>query len=328
MGDCPYCGAPSEEGPPWSPRKGQRLAYDPFKGRLWTVCPKCARWTLTPMEARWETLEACEEAVQTEGKIRATSEHLSLVRVGKGELIRVGEPPRPEFADWRYGDRAGPLRIRRGFWARILGGLPSPPVGGYDPYRGLEGAIRSQPWLGSPFLDRASLLTYLFSQVPLAPECPSCQRPLALEPWEFQDLRFLLEESRPFLRSVCGFCRTDLLIDLVSARPTLRLGLSIVTRTSNLESSVKDLAQEIERIGGPGGYIKQVAGTGTILGEMDELQRVGLIMTLDDLAELEALEAEWRAAEEMAAIIDGELTRVPGFDEFLERLGPESPTGP
>ena len=56
---------------------------------------------------------------------------------------------------------------------------------------------------------------------------------------------------------------------------------------------------------------------------MDAPVRTGLIMSLDDLAELDALEAEWRTAEEMAAIMDGELTRVDGFDAFLDTLGLE-----
>ena len=33
---------------------GRTLAFDAAKGRLWVVCPKCARWNLTPLEERWE----------------------------------------------------------------------------------------------------------------------------------------------------------------------------------------------------------------------------------------------------------------------------------
>ena len=52
------------------------------------------------------------------------------------------------------------------------------------------------------------------------------------------------------------------------------------------------------------------------LGEMNPLIRVGLLVSLDELADTEALEAEWRRAEEVAAIMDGELSHVPGFEEF------------
>jgi hypothetical protein len=188
---------------------------------------------------------------------------------------------------------------------------------------GLEGAVRSGPWLASPFLDRASVLTYLFSQVPLAPECPSCQRPLALRPWEFQDLTILADDGSPAIRTVCGLCRTEILLDLGPARATLRLGLSIVTDTPELEASAHRLAVEIDRLGGPRRFLQGLAESRVTLGELDGSVRTGLIMTLDDLAELDALEAEWRAAEEMAAIMDGELTRVDGFDAFLDGLGLE-----
>ncbi|MBT8396989.1 MAG: hypothetical protein KJN92_08480, partial [Gemmatimonadetes bacterium] len=191
------------------------------------------------------------------------------------------------------------------------------------PYKGFEGAVRSGPWLASPFLDRASVLTYLFSQVPLAPSCPSCQKPLALEPWEFQDLTILIDQGIPNVRTVCGLCRTEILLDLVHARATLRLGLSIVTDAPEMETSAHRFAVEIDRLGGPRMFLEGLAGAGLSLGELDAPVRTGLIMSLDDLAELDALEAEWRAAEEMAAIMDGELTRVEGIDAFLATLGLE-----
>ena len=34
------------------------------------------------------------------------------------------------------------------------------------------------------------------------------------------------------------------------------------------------------------------------------------------MAETEALEAEWKEAEELASMMDGELTEVPGFEAF------------
>jgi hypothetical protein len=45
-----------------------------------------------------------------------------------------------------------------------------------------------------------------------------------------------------------------------------------------------------------------------------------LIISLDELAEVAALEAEWRLAEEMAVIMDGELTRIPGFEAFRRQV--------
>lgn len=82
---------------------GRRLAFDGAKGRLWAVCSRCGRWNLTPLEERWEAIEECER--QFRGTIlRSSTEHIGLARIHEGtDLIRIGEPLRPEFAAWRYG---------------------------------------------------------------------------------------------------------------------------------------------------------------------------------------------------------------------------------
>jgi hypothetical protein len=82
---------------------GRRLAFDGAKGRLWAVCSKCGRWNLTPIEERWEAIEECEK--QFRGTIlRSSTDQIGLARVREGtDLIRIGEPLRPEFAAWRYG---------------------------------------------------------------------------------------------------------------------------------------------------------------------------------------------------------------------------------
>jgi len=82
---------------------GRKLAFDGAKGRLWAVCAKCGRWNLTPIEERWEAIEECERQYRSTIK-RASTDQIGLARVSEGtDLIRIGEPLRPEFAAWRYG---------------------------------------------------------------------------------------------------------------------------------------------------------------------------------------------------------------------------------
>ncbi|MCC6930833.1 MAG: hypothetical protein IT359_17720 [Gemmatimonadaceae bacterium] len=83
---------------------GRRLAFDPARGRLWAVCPSCARWNLTPLEERWEAIETCERLFR-DTRLRASTDHIGLARLREGlELVRIGQPQRPEFAAWRYGE--------------------------------------------------------------------------------------------------------------------------------------------------------------------------------------------------------------------------------
>jgi hypothetical protein len=83
---------------------GRRLAFDQRLGRLWVVCRKCAKWNLTPLEERWEAIETCERLFR-DTRTRVSTEHVGLAKLSEGlELVRIGQPQRPEFAAWRYGD--------------------------------------------------------------------------------------------------------------------------------------------------------------------------------------------------------------------------------
>lgn len=89
---------------------GRRLAFDAAKGRLWVVCRRCERWNLTPIEERWEAIEECERSYRGT-KLRVSTDHIGLARLDEGlELVRIGQPLRPEFAAWRYGDQFGRRR--------------------------------------------------------------------------------------------------------------------------------------------------------------------------------------------------------------------------
>jgi hypothetical protein len=92
---------------------GRRLAFDAAKGRLWVVCRKCERWNLTPIEERWEAIEECERSYRGT-KLRVSTDHIGLARLDEGlELVRIGQPQKPEFAAWRYGDQFGRRRRKR-----------------------------------------------------------------------------------------------------------------------------------------------------------------------------------------------------------------------
>ena len=91
---------------------GRRLAFDQRLGRLWVVCRKCTKWNLTPLEERWEAIEFCEKLFRDTRK-RVSTDQIGLAKLREGlELVRIGDPPRPEFAAWRYGDQFGRRRRR------------------------------------------------------------------------------------------------------------------------------------------------------------------------------------------------------------------------
>lgn len=110
---------------------GTRLAFDAAKGRLWVVCPHCARWNLSPLEERWEAIEDAERQFR-DSRLRVSTDHIGMAKLRSGlELVRIGAPQRPEMAAWRYGDQFGKRRRRQllitgavtGSAAAIIGGV-------------------------------------------------------------------------------------------------------------------------------------------------------------------------------------------------------------
>ena len=93
--------------------RGDRVAYDPRRGRLWVVCRSCRRWSLAPLEERWEALEELEKLVTRgpggsrggliEPRLLAETDNVSLFGVGALEIVRVGGADSAEEACWRYG---------------------------------------------------------------------------------------------------------------------------------------------------------------------------------------------------------------------------------
>ena len=92
---------------------GRRIAFDPYKGRLWVLCSYCRSWNLAPLHDRWEAVEALEREFEV-AQIGASTERVSLGRTRSGlTLVRIGRVDRLEFAGWRFGDRL--LSRRRKF---------------------------------------------------------------------------------------------------------------------------------------------------------------------------------------------------------------------
>ncbi len=332
--DCFFCGA---ELPALDPERlpaGERIAYDPKLGRLWRVCPECTRWNVVPLEDRWEVLERCERLVADHGELLLTATNLALYWIGAvhvgGQLVRVGEPTRLDYADWRYSAHLDefPLQRRRGWIERLLA-LPERPVANLEPRLGGQydapGGAISLRWLGRPFVEHGTLLTGLFMDVPLAETCPSCGGPFVIEPQTFGDTRLMLTGRGPELAAGCGLCGDEGSVPLLEARPTLRAAIAIVERGQRSPLLVEAAAKPIDRAGGATGFLRKLAGNGMDMASLHEHERLALWFALDEEAEAEALEAEWRRAEELESIFDRDVSEVKGFDEFRARvLGDEA----
>lgn len=302
---------------------GKGLAFDPWKGRLWAVCPRCDRWNLAPILERWEAVENAEKQFRATS-LRAQSENVGLAELPDGtRLVRVGDALPGELAAWRYGGEL--RRRRRGFLAQtwigvalsLATGVPGPLPGQVE----RKDVLYRLPGQSSPtgkdlVLHRRDLDPVTFRFDPVHGD------------WQMQ-----LSRSWKWFRSVPVLelegtpAQTVLDRMLVSvnrsgaSKKRLEEALRLLNECSSAEEYVRSLGQDMTRDGSlPVLELRERLRTGTWRGRWlspDGASRAGvpqmlaLEMALQDdserralSGELKRLEARWREAEEIAEIAD------------------------
>jgi len=328
---------------------GRRLAFDAAKGRLWVVCPHCERWNLSPLEERWEAIEQAERLYR-DTRRRVATDNIGLAKLRDGTtLVRIGEPLRPEFAAWRYGDQFGRRRNRQllivGAGVAAVGAVVAGGVyAGVSiaSFGGMYGNIGQFLVRGNPNTVVATIPTaegrllqvrrrHLGgTSLSMSPEGE-----LAL------DLRHKMDAVGPRRR----FGRQDYVGGMTRfvGRDAERVAAIVVPKLNRFggdKRGVADAVDEIERAGGPEGYLHRltaltpayanpwIAGRSrrargsfrrqemkSGLFGLPKAHRLALEMALHEEAERRALDGElaeleraWREAEEIAAISDTLLT--------------------
>ncbi|HEX6307756.1 MAG TPA: hypothetical protein VFZ69_06170 [Longimicrobiales bacterium] len=323
---------------------GRRLAFDARKGRLWVVCRQCERWNLTPLEERWEAIEEAERQFRA-ARQRVSTENIGLTRLPDGtELVRIGEPLRPEYAAWRYGDQFGRRRRRQiliaggglgAFGAVLAGGAMagvSVAVFGGAIANAINTIVhgRADQVVSRIRTDSAGTIAVRRRHLAETRLVPGTDTPLAL------DVRFKGGEAR------------------LEGREALRVAGSLmpqVNRYGGKQELVKSAVGVLDEAGGADGYLerlsryaadatavplkrskrkpRQSGWTGAYTSGLFGLSppdRLALEMALHEEAELRALRGElaeleraWRDAEEIAAIADEMFIPSP-IQSALDRL--------
>jgi hypothetical protein len=289
---------------------GRTLAFDADKGRLWAVCPRCARWNLAPIEERWEAIEDAERRFH-DTRLRVQRENVGMAKLPDGTtLVRVGEALPGELAAWRYGRQI--LRRRHRQMAlnavTLLTGVPFA-----GEAVGWAADVARFGWR-----DRRSMRE---QRVPasLSPTGSDLVMPRSwlAEAFLHQDadgellLRVPLRSS-PDPRASAEFRGQD-------ARTVLARAMPILNREGASEVWVREAVQTLLHASSAEAYIRMVAERRGKLGSSRaeperKLTRRGLLaleMALHEEqerrameGELAALQAMWRQAEEIAAIAD------------------------
>lgn len=295
---------------------GRRIAFDPEHARLWAVCPACYRWTLAPFEERWEALEQLERLSTDRARLLAKSDNIALLHAEDLEIIRIGPADRREEAWWRYGKeflgrRARARKVTRlgkfidaGAMLAIVG-LP------------LWGLSDSEEWLNRARRKHFGRHLWRGSSV-----CPRCDdelsnllfgewRDLVLEPGDSGSLALWYSCPR------CGAEDTDAghRFTGLSVQHLLRRMLAYENFAGGDEKGVTSAMSLIDETGSAEGMLQRAAAQRFAIGRFSGTYVLAIEIALAteverDLLglELKRLESRWREEEEIAAIVDQELT--------------------
>lgn len=320
---------------------GRSVAFDAWRGRLWAVCPRCARWNLAPIEERWEAVEAADRLF-TDTRIRVQSENVGLAKMRDGtRLIRIGEALPGELAAWRYGRQL--VQRRRQYLlvggASALGGLAL--AGGIAALTASGAFISIFSSLYSTWQQKQ--LQKVIHRVP-AGASPTGQ-PLEIRRWHAQagileaaeeggGIRLHLPDVNREKPKLSGWGKTrysgeTVVLDDAPARAVLARAMVHVNAKGASRNNLQHAVGLLSDAGTAEAFLRQTAGTGRSLAKREDRPdqalatptALALEMALHEEGERRALEGElsaltvaWREAEEIAEIADA----LP-FDP-LERL--------
>jgi hypothetical protein len=277
-----------------------------------------------PIEERCEALEELEKTTRDSSRLLSQTDNISLLKSGDLEIVRVGRAQLTEESWWRYGREMQRRRkmsyVLAGAEVAIMGLIAvasggSVLVGSYTGGGMLSGIIKhrkfgSNAWQG------------------VAP-CIRCG-------WNLTRVKFSKagetrlmpgKEGSPLAIGVeCRNCRKATgpaghFIDGVAAEHMLRRVLAHRHFEGASEKRVREATDMIALAGSPADLTRTLAGDQMRIKDLgakkNRARSIAVEIAVNEenerkLLELElsALESRWREEEEIAAIVDGELTTI------------------
>ncbi len=314
-----------------------RVAYDPERGRLWAVCKSCKRWSLAPIEERWEALDELEKGVRDRSTLLSQTDNITFLRVGRLDVVRVGRADLTEEAWWRYGRELAHRAAKHkqmmfmgtaAAGAAIAGGWATGGIG----------------WLGAWFLwehapdkvaNVARWLRFGGTAWHGHQACPRCGYVFQSIPFgERGGVILSCGEQSGGPLSVTRRCPTCHEVD----EGGLHLGgkegeyvsrrlLAYHHHAGATEGRVKAATRLIKEAGNARNLTRIVIREGRTLGDLQRTGAIALEIAVNDSVErrllnleMAELESYWKEEEELASIMDGELTPLSPLESLRRRV--------
>jgi len=316
------------------PIRGNRIAYDPARGRLWSICRSCRSWSLAPIQERWETVEELERITTADPGGRrphllSRTANIALFELGRLRIVRVGDANRAEEAWWRYGqhlrkrwhdEKRVTVGVAATLGAAIVGGVLSATLPARYAFRRPREIRRwlsfgDRAWSGRK---RCPLCGYSFTELSFFDRTI-----VRLRPQEGADMG-------PALARRCPGCRDanegGLQLTGLEAEQTLRRLLAYEHHPGVSEPRIRTAMSLIEREGGSSQLVRVLMRHTNQLGDLPPAASLALEVAANEARErillrleIAALEQYWREAEALASIVDGELTPISSVDRLRLR---------
>lgn len=304
---------------------GRRVAWDPSFGRLWAICDRCHRWTLAPIENRFVVIDALERMARDDGRLAYQTANIALLYADPFILLRVGQAPLPEQAWWRYGREL--RRRRHAFESRgaKVSAYSFAAVASLSESLGLTDTGLKVAWDALPVADILRWRHFGTAAWYGRIRCEHCNSVLLA-------LRFDLSwwvhprvaaDGSISLGVPCDRCdpwTPEKVYSIAGeeAENALRRILAYQNIAGASERMLDDAAGEIEAAGSALAFASLLPARRSSLWKLGPVRTLALEIAVNERAERRALEplvremeATWIREEEIARIVDEELTPFP-----------------
>jgi hypothetical protein len=332
---CLFCHGPFvENGHLAHMPRGRRIAFDPVQGRLWVICEGCHRWNLAPIEERDAALYELERLARDHARPLGRTANVTLMQAGPLTLVRVGDAGLTEQAWWRYGRE---LRRRKASFESKRSRVTAYTFGAMQylgDVIGFSDGDVAIDWSDTPVADVLRWRRFGWAAWHGRETCPYCNSTLrALRydlGWWVYPLRGA--DGRLGVGIPCQRCdpwTPEKVYELHGdvAENVLRRLLAYQNIGGASERKITDAARAIEEAGSAGAFAAGIGGRGESLWKMGQVGTIGLEIALNESVERRLLDLEvraiefiWKREEEIARIIDQELTPRRLLEAHIRRL--------
>jgi len=304
---------------------GRRVAYDAGRDRIWAICDHCHRWNLCPTEERREAVYRFERLARDQGRVVAKTANAALLYTPEHALLRVGTMDLPEEAWWRYGREL--RRRHRSFNSpgSRLSAYSFAAVAAVSESIGLTDTGIKIAWDDTPIADVMRWRHFSWAAWHGRVPCPGCSSVLLAVrfdlSWWLHPLRGA--DGRLAVGVPCDRCdpwTPDKVyrIEGDDAEHILRRVLAYQQISGASDLMLRDAVAVIRRAGSASEFLATLPTGRASLWRLGPAGRLALEIAISESAERRTLEGElrelelrWAEENEIARIVDEELSQLP-----------------